>query len=309
MKKYVVGIGAANVDIYGKANIDIKIHYDHPSIINTSVGGVTRNILENLSLLKVKTYLLSAVGDDIYGDLILKKSKEANIDVSKVLKIKKQNSGLFLQIQDKNNDMHIALCDMSISKFINVDYLVKNDDLLKNASAIILDPSIEKEVFLYVLNNYDVPVFVDPISFLYAQKISKYVNKIYCLKPNVIELQALSKMKINNDEDLNKAASKILKKGCEHLFISLGSKGLAYFNKKGECIKRKFKKVKDIKNASGAGDSFFAAIIYSYINNLDISDTIDKALAAGIASLKSNQAINPELSIKLLNEIIKEYKK
>ena len=40
-EEYVVGIGAANLDIYGKSLIDFKPKYDHPSKITTSVGGVT----------------------------------------------------------------------------------------------------------------------------------------------------------------------------------------------------------------------------------------------------------------------------
>ena len=308
MEKYVVGIGAANVDIYGKSNINIKLHYDHPSIINTGVGGVTRNILENISLLGIKTVLLTAVGDDIYGHLIRSKSNKAHIDVSKVLKVKGARSGIFMQVQDKNNDMHRALCDMSISKHISISYIKKNSTVIKNASAIILDPSIEDEVFEYVLNNFKVPVFVDPISVGYAKKMKKYVGKVYCIKPNVSELEALSGIKINNDADIKKAALKLIKKGTKRLFVSLGSKGCAYIDNEGNYIKRGFKKVKKMVNASGAGDCFFAAIVYSFIKDLNISDTIDKALAAGIVATQSNEAINKKLSISLLNKTIKEYK-
>ena len=56
----------ANLDIYGKSIIDLKPKYDHPSIITTSVGGVTRNVLCNLSLLKIKTKLLATIGEDMF---------------------------------------------------------------------------------------------------------------------------------------------------------------------------------------------------------------------------------------------------
>lgn len=309
MEKYVVGIGAANVDIYGKSSIDIKLHYDHPSVINTGVGGVTRNILENVSLLGIKTVLLTAIGDDIYGHLIKSKSFKAGIDVSKVLKVKGARSGIFMQVQDKNNDMHLALCDMSVSQYIDVPYIKKNSNVIKKASAIILDPSINDDVFEYVLNNFNNPVFVDPVSESYAKKMKKYLNRIYCLKPNISELEALTGTKINNDDNINEAALKLIKKGIKRLYVSLGAKGCAYYDYEGNYIKRDFKKVKKMINASGAGDSFFAAIIYAYIMNLNISDTIDKALAAGIVSTQSKEAINKKMSVRLLNQIIKEYKK
>ena len=51
MEKYVVGIGATNVDIYCKSKIEIKEHFDHPSDISYTPGGVTRNILDEKSVL------------------------------------------------------------------------------------------------------------------------------------------------------------------------------------------------------------------------------------------------------------------
>ena len=149
---------------------------------------------------------------------------------------------------------------------------------------------------------------MDPISVGYAKKMKKHVGKIYCIKPNVSELEALSGIKINNDADIKKAALKLIKKGTKRLFVSLGSKGCAYIDNEGNYIKRGFKKVKKMVNASGAGDCFFAAIVYSFIKDLNISDTIDKALAAGIVATQSNEAINKKLSISLLNKTIKEYK-
>ena len=309
MDKYVVGIGAANVDIYGRSDVKIKLHYDHPSVIHTSVGGVTRNILENIARLSVKTCLLSAVGDDIYGNKVIKDSAEAGIDVTNVLIAKGARTGIFMQVQDSNNDMHIALCDMSISDHIDVAYVKRKAQLLRKASAIILDPSLRKDVIEYVLENHgNVPVFVDPISDNYARKIRPYLSRIYCIKPNISELSELANMEVHNEEDLRNAVQKVLKKGVRKIFVSLGSKGCLYADVEGNYIKRRFTSVRKMVNASGAGDAFFAAIVTSHINDLNIDDTIDRALAAGIAAVQADEAINKKMSVKLLNKIIREYK-
>lgn len=305
--KYIVGIGAANVDIYCKSNIKIRPHYDHPGIIKTTVGGVTRNILENLARLKQKTVLLTAVGDDIYGSLIINKSKAVGIDTSNVLVVKNNNSGIFIQVQDSNNDMHLASCDMTVSKYIDVKYIKSKDSLISCASAIILDPSLELKVIEYILDKYkDIPIFVDPISDEYAIKIRPYLSKIYCIKPNKSELAALANMKIHSDLDLKVAFDKVNKK-TKQLFVSVGKKGCIFKNN-NKVINKKFKEVKKMVNASGAGDAFMSAIIYGYINCLKVEDTIDYALAAGIAAIKSESTINPNLSIQLLKTIIEENK-
>ena len=169
MEKYVVGIGATNVDIYCKSKIEIKEHFDHPSDISYTPGGVTRNILENIHKLGLDTKLLTCVGDDIYGNYLIERIKESGIDASNIDVINGGHTGLFVQVQDNNNDMHLAMCDMNILKHIDVDYIKKNETVFKNASAIILDPSLDNEVLDYLFETYDdIPIFVDPISDVYA---------------------------------------------------------------------------------------------------------------------------------------------
>ena len=71
---------------------------------------------------------------------------------------------------------------------------------------------------------------------------------------------------------------------------------------------RAFKPIDKMVNASGAGDSFFAAIIYSFVTGQNLDDTIDYALGAGIAAITCEETINPDLSVELLKKIIKERK-
>lgn len=67
---YVLGVGAANVDIHGRSKKSIVMHDSNPGHMNTSAGGVTRNVCENLSRLGVSVKLISAVGTDVYADQI-----------------------------------------------------------------------------------------------------------------------------------------------------------------------------------------------------------------------------------------------
>jgi len=306
-EEYVVGIGAANVDIYGKSNIDIQKHYDHPANIHTGVGGVTRNILENISLLGGKTKLLCALGNDVYGQMVIDKSSKAGIDMSNVIKIDNESTGLFMQVQDKDNDMYLALCDMSVNKHINIDYLKDKASVINKAKAIIIDPSLDNKVIEYVLDNYSdkIPIFLDPLSDNYALKIKPYINRIFCLKPNRSELSKVSGVKIESDDDLIKSCKLIINKGVKHLFVSLGRYGSLYMDEHYNVIRKKKKPVKNMVNASGAGDSFMAVVVYGYLNGLDIEKTIEYANAAGTATIMHENPINPELSFTLLDKIIK----
>lgn len=308
-EKYVVGIGAANADIYGKSNIKLREHYDHPSIIHTTVGGVTRNILANISKLGIKTKLLTAVGDDIYADFIISETKKSNIDVKDVIKVKSERSGVFMQVQDSNNDMHLALCDMSITKHINEKYIKSKDKILKNASAIVLDPSLDNKVLRYILHTYsNIPTFVDPISDNYALKIKPLLKDIYCIKPNKTELENISGINIKTNADLLNAYLKVNKK-VKKLYVSLGKDGCLYKDDKDNLVIKKYQPLEKMVNASGAGDSFFGALVYGFINDYSEEDTIDNALAAGIITILSDKTINPKMGVKYLRKVIKENQK
>ena len=306
-EEYVVGIGAANLDIYGKSLIDLKPKYDHPSKITTSVGGVTRNVLCNLSLLKIQTKLLATIGEDMFGEIILEDCIKNNIDINNVLKIKNESTGVFMQIFDNKNDMHMALCDMSINKNITVDYLTKNENLLKNAKIIFFDPSLPEESIKYLITNFGEKIYLDPLSDEYALKIKPFINKIYAIKPNKTELEILSDIKINNEEDLNKACEILINKGIKKLYVTLGEKGALFFSKENK-IRKKFKPVEKMVNASGAGDSFFATVIFGNIKNLTEEQSLELAMAAGILTVKSSETISPELSLDNLKKIIIEEK-
>ena len=71
----------------------------------------------------------------------------------------------------------------------------------------------------------------------------------------------------------------------------------------GTVLLRKLRPAKMV-NASGAGDSFAAAMLYATLHGFDVKKTLDYAMAAGIAAVSHERTINPNMSIPLLEEIL-----
>lgn len=307
---YVLGIGAANIDVYSKSLIKIRTHYDHPATIVSDVGGVTRNILNNLAKLDVDTKIITAVGNDNNANVIIDDCKLNNIDTTHVIKVNNAPTGMFMQVQDENNDMYLATCDMSALESITPEYIRNKKYVLLNAKIILIDSSLRLDTIEEIISicKDRVPIYVDPISDNLAEKIKSFVGKFDAIKPNRTELECLSGIKINNEKDLYNACQKVLDKGLKKIFVSLGKDGVLYMDNEGNKIKKKLKEIKHMENASGAGDAFMAAIIYGTISNLRIEKILDYGLAAGIAAIKSKKAINENVSINYLNKILREYK-
>ena len=305
---YVVGIGAANVDVHGRSKKAISLHDSNPGHMNTSSGGVTRNVSENFARLGGDVKLITAVGDDVYADKIMAECISAGIDMSNILKVKNHASSTYISVLDEKGDMFVALSDMSVLHTMSVDFLHSKNNIIKGSRLITCDPGLPPAVMEEILNLYSdtIPIFVDTVSKAYASTISGLIGKFHTAKPNLMETEALSGMTIRNKTDLHKAADKILDKGLKRIFVSLGADGCLYMDRDGNRIERKLRPVENMVNATGAGDAFTAALIYSYVNGFDIDKTIDYALAAGVAAVSHERTINPNMSVSLLEKILKE---
>ena len=81
-ERYVVGIGAANVDLMGRSREPLVMEDSNPGFISMSVGGVTHNICENAARMGAAVKLVTAIGDDVYGEKIRRECEAAGIDTS-----------------------------------------------------------------------------------------------------------------------------------------------------------------------------------------------------------------------------------
>ena len=77
---YIAGIGAANVDIRGRSERKLIMGDSNPGTLYTTLGGVCRNICENLARLGSNVKLVTVVGDDENGRSILRGCEAAGID-------------------------------------------------------------------------------------------------------------------------------------------------------------------------------------------------------------------------------------
>lgn len=90
----------------------------NPGHLHTSVGGVTRNVLENLSRLGVSARMVSAVGDDVYGEMVYRESVSAGLDMSGLIVVPGESSSCYISMLDAHGDMLVAMSDMGILRHI-----------------------------------------------------------------------------------------------------------------------------------------------------------------------------------------------
>ena len=307
---YVVGIGAANVDINGKSKKALIMQDSNPGYMNISIGGVTRNVLENLARLDLPVHLIASIGKDAFGDMIVSHCAKCKIDLSYSLRVEGESSSTYLDILDDHGSMQLALSDMHIIDYMTVEEIEKRDEVIRKAKVITFDPCLREDTICYLTETYrDKVIFCDPVSSAYALRVRPYISHIHTMKPNRMELAILAEHPADTMEEIEQACQILIDKGVRRVFVSLGRKGLYYYDAKGNRCLKSMEPLGDYVSASGAGDSSMSGIIYGYFKGLNLETTMDYALACGKLALLSKSANNPELSVIKVEEIIERERK
>ena len=299
---YAVVVGGVNVDIGGRSFAPLVAADSNPGAVHVSLGGVGRNIAHNLSLMGTDVRMLTAFGDDVHGQRIAASCAELGIDASHARRITGGTTSTYLYLMDEKGEMALAVSDMEICKKISPTYLAGNLNLLQNSQVVVADANIPEESLIYLAENCTAPLFCDPVSTVKAEKLRPILHKLHTLKPNKLEAELLSGVKIETIEDVEKAADKLLEMGVHRLFISLGADGiyaamgtqrLHLPNLPGRMV-----------NTTGCGDAAMAAIAWAYLEGMDLKQTALAALAAGAIAMESEETINPAMSATALRNRI-----
>lgn len=302
---YALVIGGANIDFVGIPDNKLIWHDKNPGKIKMSLGGVGRNIAENLAKLGVHTKLLALVGDDTYGTFLLENTARSGVDTSLMKQVKNQSSSVYFSLMDTDDDMAIAMSDMAIVDLLTPHIIAEYKDIINNAQLVIIDTNLSEETLAYLLQNFPQTRFlVDTVSVTKTKKIKNLTAGIDTLKPNCLEAELLTGIKINSLEKAYDAIDNLLTQGIKHIFLSLGEKGIVYGDANTKLHIPAF--TINVVNAAGAGDAMMASIAYGMINNKPIDELLLFANATAAFALTAEQTIHPDLSVEKIEEFLQQ---
>lgn len=304
-ENYVTVIGGSNMDIQGFPNNPLVMYDSNPGKVDISMGGVGRNIAENLSRLNVNTKLISAIGNDLYGNTILSECKNLNIDVNDCLVSDEYSTSIYVSILNNSKDMQLAISHMDIIEKLDESFIHSKHKSIDDSKAIVIDTNLSNEAIDFITRTYShLPIFVDTVSTAKCLKIKDILDRFEGIKLNKYEAETLSGIKIENLDDVKKSCEFFINKGIKNVFITLGGDGV-YCAKTDKAVHIPGVKI-NIINATGAGDAFMSGIMYGFMNDLDLEETAKFSVGASILALSHKNTINPNLSVDLINQTIKE---
>lgn len=302
---HVLVIGSASRDVKGRPNGELKLGVSNPGRVHRRVGGVARNIAENLARLEVETILLTAVGRDSSGKHILKTCEASGINCTHVQIIPRARTSSNMIMFKENGDLLATITDFEVMESIDPDYLESKAELFENADMVVIDATLSPVALAKVFQmaaRYHVGVCADPTSPNLAGRLCDYIDQLYMVCPNSTETTALCGLDnpANDFETAIDAARHLVSLGAKIAVVTMAEKGLAYADGSGggfiPAINTR------VVDPTGAGDAFSGAVIFGLLNDVPIDEAMRLGVTAASLTLQSSLTVLPHLSQELLYE-------
>ena len=299
---YIAIVGGVNVDIGACADAMLIPGDSNPGHIRMNPGGVCRNIAHNMALLGLRVEMLTVLGDDFYAWLISESCAKLGIDLSRAVRIPGASTSSYCYIANPEGELVLAVSDMEIYNQLTPKILESKLEWLNSAEAVVIDTNLTAESVAWLCDNVTCPVFADPVSTAKAVKLRPVLSGIHTLKPNRLEAEVLTGVKISDEESLDCAADALLDAGVKRVFLTLGSGGVLAADAESR-IRLSNPGVIPV-NTTGCGDAFAAALVWASVQGMNLAECAVAGLAAAGIAMGGTETVNPLMSPERLRSEI-----
>jgi pseudouridine kinase len=299
---YVCVIGGSNIDIEGYPRQKLLMGDSNPGVVKTSLGGVGRNIAENLARLGIETKFLSVVGDDAHGRRVLDHAKAIGLDMDNALVVDEATS-TYLSVLDETREMHVGIAYMDILDKLDIAYIQEHEHIIQNAAFCVVDTNLP-EILEYLVTSYAVPFVLDTVSASKAVRAKHLIGHFHTIKLNKLEAEILSGISIQTEKDLQKVGRYFMDQGVGNTFVTMAAEGAYYKTEESEGIIASAPI--DMVSASGAGDAFAAGLVYGLCGGKEIEENVKFAIGSSIMAIRSEETIHPHISSPSVEAMIKD---
>lgn len=290
----IVILGAVFVDIKGYPLDTYIPRGRNVGRIEQVHGGVSRNVAEDIANVELRPTFVSLVDDTGIGDDVIRKLRNHKVNTDYIRKVP-NGMGTWLAIFDNDGDVYAAVSKRpDLSPVLDI-LDESGDEIFRDADSIIFEIDIEKETvkkIFQLAEKYKKPVYALVSNMSIAVERRDFLRRVDCFVCNQQEAGILFSEDYSEkspDEMMDILNEKLPQAKIRRMVVTMGGAGSVYAETGGECGFCPAQKV-DVKDTTGAGDSFFSgiAIGLTYGKTLRESCEIGTRLAASVICTSEN---------------------
>jgi pseudouridine kinase len=297
MNLRVACVGAAAVDVKARST-EPPLHWENSlGEIQLSVGGAARNSAEICARLGWDVYLLSCIGTDPLGDLIVDQAIGLGINTSAVERYSDVSTACYVSILDITGTPRFGVFDGAVLERLTPDYIHRYSKLLASVDLIVshtLLPLESLELLAEVAKRQSTPICVNLASSFLASRALRILHQHPIIAANQAEAEAISSTAIGTLELASAIGEEMIAKGARAALITLGGMGGIYCD---DLNSYQFEAVKvKMADTTGAGDALCSALLVALHEGSSVEDSIKFGLAAAALTIESYDSVDPRLS-------------
>ncbi|MDO6731577.1 PfkB family carbohydrate kinase [Marinovum sp. 2_MG-2023] len=280
----VLCIGSVLWDVIGRSASVMRVGSDVPGRISQIPGGVALNIAMTLARFGMRPALLSAVGRDVLGDVLIAECGDLGLDCQWIYRSDDLPTDRYMAVEGANG-LIAAIADAHSLEAAD-DKILRPlvDGRLGSAAApysglIALDGNLTEHLLGKISRD---PVFaaadlrVAPASPGKAERLMPFVTRPGAvLYVNREEAGILCQTEFGDAES---AAAGLVARGAKRALVTDGGGPCADIDAQGAFTHRPPQVL--VTRVTGAGDTFMAAHMAAEASGLSRADALDRALTA-----------------------------
>jgi len=294
VKQWVVVVGGTNMDVVARTSSPLVAATSNPGHTRISPGGVGRNVAACLGLLGAPVRLVSAVGDDAFGDEALRVTAACGADVTAVRRAPGA-TGTYTAVLDDRGELVAAVSDMAI-----VDELQLETVHLTDAALVVLDGNLAHAQAARVVAaaaEAGVPLAFEPVSVAKAGRLADLVHDLFLVTPNEAELVALGPV------------AELHRRGVEVVWVRRGAAGSSLSlppehsvvgpdRARRPSIELEAPTVTPV-DVTGAGDAMLAAFCHHLLAGAPLDEAARAGYEAAALTVASPHTVRPDLGERM----------
>lgn len=306
--KEVICIGGANIDRKFHLDGEVAMGTSNPVTVTQSVGGVARNIAENLGRLGEEVRLITLAGHDSDWKAIEKASAHF-MKLESVELIEEATTGSYTAVISDSGEMIIAMANMAIYDRLRPDFFNKHEAWLLSTQCIVIDlncPLETVEHFREFALMHRIPLLIVPVSSPKMNRLPQQLQGVTWLICNRDEAEMYLNMSITTENNFFSAVEQLKEKGAQYVVITSGNKGVYAGSIETETFHVPSIPVEEVRDVTGAGDAFVSAFLHAAVQEQTFEECIRYGLVNASKTLQSAFTVRLELSAEQLQKELEE---